>query len=251
MTASQTAIAAHRGGSLLWPENSFTAFNGAARLPVEFIEFDVHVSADDQLVVHHDANLDRMTNQSGAIMALDWADIARATITGTNDERPPLLHEVIDIFAPTAINLRLEIKLNAVASPYPEIEAKVAEALAAKGMLDRTVISAFSLDTLARFRDVATPGLGFIWLINPMTLRHIGGIKSAIKLAGAYDIPEIAPRAPDMSAALVATAKAAGLRVGAYAVNDPETIQRMLDLCIVAFTSDRPDLALAARERAA
>ncbi len=250
MTA-KTAIAAHRGGAELWPENSFTAFREAARLPVEFVEFDVHVSADGRLVVHHDPTLDRMTDRSGAIMDLAWADIAAAAIKGTAGDRPPLLDEVIDIFKPTGVDLRLEIKLNAAAAPYPEIEARVAAELEAASMLARTVVSAFSLDTLARFRDIAKPGHGCIWLIAPPTLRHIGGIASALKLAQDFDIGEIAPRAPDVDAAVAMAAHAAGVRLGAYAVNDRETIQRMLHLGVVAFTSDRPDLALAARAAAA
>ncbi len=242
-----TLIAAHRGGADIWPENSRTAFLGAAALPVDFVEFDVHVSADGRLVVHHDATLDRMTDRKGAIMDMAWADIAQAVIKGTAADRPLLLDEVIEIFRPTAIDLRLEIKLNARLDPYPGIEAKVAAALQAAGMLERTLISAFSLDALARFRAAAEPGRETIWLINPVTLRHIGGIESALKLAAAFGVPEIAPRSPDLSAAMVAAAKAASVRIGAYAVNDAPTIERMLDLGLVAFTSDRPDLALAAR----
>ncbi len=246
-----TLIAAHRGGAELWPENSPTAFRNAAKLAVEFIEFDVHVSRDGKLVVHHDATLDRMTDGRGAIMDLDWADIAATSIRGAGGERPPLLDEVIDIFKPTAIDLRLEIKLNAKAAPYPGIEQAVADALAAAGMLERTVVSAFSLDTLDRFRAVATPGRGVIWLINPMTLRHIGGIQGAIRLAKAAEVPELSPRSPDVDRAMLQAANAAGLRLGAYAVNDLATIRRMLDLGVAAFTSDRPDRALAERAKRA
>lgn len=246
-----TAIAAHRGGADLWPENSFTAFRQAALLPVEFVEFDVHRSADGRLVVHHDPTLDRMTDRTGAIMDMAWADIGLALIEDTAGDRPPLLEEVVDIFKPTGIDLRLEIKLNARTDPYAGIEADIAATLRAADMLERTVISAFCLDALARFRAVATPGRGLIWLINPMTLRHIGGGAGALQLTRAFDIPEIAPRAPDITPEIVAAAQAAGVRIGAYAVNDAPTIRRMLDLGVVAFTSDRPDLALAARDGAA
>jgi glycerophosphoryl diester phosphodiesterase len=62
-----TEIAAHRGGALLWPENSRLAFENTTRLAVEQVEFDVHFSADRQLVVIHDATLDRTTDGSGPI----------------------------------------------------------------------------------------------------------------------------------------------------------------------------------------
>lgn len=241
-----TAIAAHRGGADLWPENSFSAFRRAAALPVEFVEFDVHVSADGRLVVHHDATLDRMTDRSGAIMDLTWAEIADASVRGAGGERPPSLDEVVDIFRPTDVDLRVEIKLNALQAPYPDIEARVAAALVSAGMLERTVVTAFQLDALARFRAAAEPGRGVIWLIAPPTLRHIGGIETAAALARGQGVEEIAPRAPDVDAAMLARAE--GVRLGAYAVNDRHAIRRMLDLGVVAFTTDRPDIALEERD---
>ena len=69
-----TDIASHRGGALLWPENSRTAFENTAKLPVEQVEFDVHPSRDGGLVVIHDDTLDRTTDASGPIAQRDWAD---------------------------------------------------------------------------------------------------------------------------------------------------------------------------------
>jgi len=57
-----TKFAAHRGGALLWPENSLLAFRSAAEnLGADFLEFDVHLSKDDQVVVIHDPTLERTT----------------------------------------------------------------------------------------------------------------------------------------------------------------------------------------------
>jgi len=44
-----TDIASHRGGALLWPENSRIAFENTAKLPVEQVEFDVHPTTDGRL----------------------------------------------------------------------------------------------------------------------------------------------------------------------------------------------------------
>jgi len=245
---TRTLIAGHRGGAELWPENSMMGFRAAARMPLDFVEFDIHLSGDGRLVVHHDATLDRMTDRSGAIMDLAWPDIAEAAIRGAAGERPPLLDEVIEVFRPTGIDLRMEIKLNAAQAPYPEIEAMAAAALDAAGMLERTAVSAFSLDTLARFRTAATPGRGMIWLLAPPTLRHVGDVAGAVALMRHFGISEVAPRAPDITEERVAEFRAAGVRCGAYAVNDRATIGRMLDLGLCAFTTDRPDLALASRD---
>ena len=88
---------------------NFPAFREAAKLSVEFVEFDVHVFGDGCLVVHHEATLGRMTEQFGAIMDLASPEIAQAKTNGKDGKRPPLLAEVIGIFKPIGINLRLEI----------------------------------------------------------------------------------------------------------------------------------------------
>jgi glycerophosphoryl diester phosphodiesterase len=246
---TQTAIAAHRGGALEAPENSPTAFRHAAGLAVEYVEFDVHPSADRRLVVHHDAVFGRMTDLTGPVVETPWVDIAAAKINGTDGERPLFLDEVIDIFEPTAIDLRLEIKPDAEGVPYPGLETEVVNVLIQRGILARTLISAFNIDTLARFRDVAVAGKGLLWLVSPQTFRQIGGIGSVIEVAKRFDVPEIAPRIQNMNADVVAAAQDAGLRIGAYAVNEADQIEAMLALGISTFTSDRPSLALEIREK--
>jgi glycerophosphoryl diester phosphodiesterase len=245
--AASTIIAAHRGGALEAPENSPTSFRHASGLAVDYVEFDVHPSADGQLVVHHDAVLGRITDLTGPVAATPWADIAKAKIKGTDGERPLLLDEVIDIFEPTAIDLRLEIKSAADGVPYPGLEAEIANALVQRKMLPRTLISAFNIDTLGRFRDIAAPR-DFLWLVSPQTFRQIGGIGSVLAVAQRFGIPEIAPRIQVMNEGVVAAGKAAGIRVGAYAVNEEADIRAMLALGVSAFTSDRPTLALKLRD---
>ena len=70
-------IAAHRGGAALWPENSLAAFAGALALGVDLLEFDVHQSADGEVVVIHDPTLDRTTEGAGAVCAQPAATLRR------------------------------------------------------------------------------------------------------------------------------------------------------------------------------
>jgi glycerophosphoryl diester phosphodiesterase len=50
-------VIAHRGGALLMPENTFPAFDNAVRLGVDILEFDMVMTADDQLVITHDTSV--------------------------------------------------------------------------------------------------------------------------------------------------------------------------------------------------
>jgi glycerophosphoryl diester phosphodiesterase len=50
-------VIAHRGGALLMPENTFPAFDNAVRIGVDMLEFDMQMTADDQLVITHDGTV--------------------------------------------------------------------------------------------------------------------------------------------------------------------------------------------------
>ena len=52
-----TLVIAHRGASRAEPENTVAAFRRAVEMGAEGIELDVRRTADDALVVHHDAAL--------------------------------------------------------------------------------------------------------------------------------------------------------------------------------------------------
>ncbi|MBI2555390.1 MAG: glycerophosphodiester phosphodiesterase family protein [Candidatus Rokubacteria bacterium] len=70
-----TLLAAHRGGAQLWPENSLLAFRNAIALGADFLEFDVHLSKDGEVVVIHDPTLDRTTTGSGAVKGRTIAEL--------------------------------------------------------------------------------------------------------------------------------------------------------------------------------
>lgn len=240
-----TDIASHRGGALLWAENSRMAFEQTARLPVEQVEFDVHPSRDGRLVVIHDAMLDRTTDGTGAVSRHDWADLSRLILKGSGGQRMLLLEEVIEIFRPTRIKLRLEIKAGPDRTPYPGHVARIVAALAAWGILERTALTSFQLGTVAEVPRHGTP-MSHVWLVTPDLQTDIG-IDAVIGLARAHGVPMLGLRGNSLDAAAVARVREAGLGIGGWACNDAALIGRMFDLGVDVFTTDRPDLALARR----
>jgi glycerophosphoryl diester phosphodiesterase len=241
-----TEICAHRGGALLWPENSRVAFENTTRLAVEQVEFDVHPSRDGKLVVIHDATLDRTTDASGPVSALDWAALKRVVLKGTGGQRMLLLDEVIEIFRPTPINLRLEIKAGPNRVPYPGLPGKIVAARKRMRMLERTVITSFQLGTAV---EAAEGGARrHVWLVTPEAQRDIGP-DQVIAVARDNKIPMLGLRHGMLDAAVVATVRASGLGIGGWACNEAASIARMFVLGVDVFTTDRPDLAIALRRR--
>ena len=124
-----SSICAHRGGALLWPENSLTAFRHALALPIEEVECDVHLSADGVAMVHHDATLERTTEGTGPVAHRTAAELAATRLRGLN-EGLPRLADLLELVAASGKLLRLEIKANHEHHHVPALLAAVRADLA-------------------------------------------------------------------------------------------------------------------------
>ena len=241
-----TDIASHRGGALLWPENSRIAFEQTAKLQVEQVEFDVHPTRDGKLVVIHDDTLDRTTDGTGPVAARDWAELQRFTLKGTGGQRMLLLDEVIEIFRPTPIMLRLEIKCGPGRVPYPGHPGKVIAALSQARVLERSMVTSFQLDTVLAAVAHGRP-VRHVWLVLPQLQVDLGleRIIATVKEAG---VPMLGLRQNMLNAEVVATVRKAGLGIGGWACNDAASIARLLELKVAVFPTARPELAISQRE---
>ena len=245
--AVRPLIAAHRGGAALWPENSLAAFRGAIALGVDALEFDLHLTADDEAVVIHDATLDRTTSGRGPVRATPLAELRSLRLrdaTGVaTEERVPTLAEVLDLVRPTSMTLLPEIKLDVSRRAYPEIERRVVEQLRARGLLGRASVQSFDDATLGRLHALE-PAVRTMLLVGRARMTTDGSmaadpVRWAVK-AGAADLG-IDFRLID--AHLVAAARAAGVRVAAWTVNTDDDLRRMAALGVDVVMSDRPDRA--------
>ncbi len=94
-----TKIIGHRGARNLWPENSLTGFRNALRLGVDAIEFDVHLTDSGELLVIHDAALDRTVHATGPVRRLS-PEGRLATRLRDTDESIPTLSDVLGSLRP-------------------------------------------------------------------------------------------------------------------------------------------------------
>jgi glycerophosphoryl diester phosphodiesterase len=110
---------AHRGGANLRPENTLVAFSNAVAIGVDVLELDVQRTADDVVVVIHDATVDRTTEGVGALGTLTFADVDQldAGYRFTTDGgatypyrgmgiRVPTLEQVLAAFPPPTFRSR-------------------------------------------------------------------------------------------------------------------------------------------------
>lgn len=70
-------LIAHRGGAALAPENTFAAFDNAVKLGADALELDARLTRDGEVVVIHDASVERVTDGKGLVAETNFADLAR------------------------------------------------------------------------------------------------------------------------------------------------------------------------------
>ena len=240
-----TLLAAHRGGALLWPENSLLAFRNAITVGADFIEFDVHLSKDGEVVVIHDPTLDRTTTGSGPVngrTAVELKVVRLKDKTGAvTEEAVPTLDEVVAVAAQGRRRMLLEIKVDASRARYPGIEEKVLAILDRHDMAGSTVVMAFGAPTWRRVRelrpDIATCAL--------YSARALAGTTLAAELATlrAAGVGFIGVEHTAVDAAAVAQARAAGIGIGVWTVNDATSMKRMIDAGADILITDQPNLA--------
>jgi glycerophosphoryl diester phosphodiesterase len=127
----------HRGAPAEAPENTLPAFQRAADLRVDAFEFDVRLTADGAVVVHHDPTLERTTDLAGPLIARTLAQLQTATNIPTFDE-------VLDAFP----SMPMLVELKEVAG-----QERVRDMILRHDAAARCVVASEHHEALACFRD--------------------------------------------------------------------------------------------------
>lgn len=146
-------VAAHRGWCVKYPENTMEAFIAARDLGVDQVETDVRISKDGELVLIHDATVDRTTNGTGKVCDMTLEEL-RALDAGSHKDvayagaKIPTFKEFMDLFKdhPT-MTLDIELKEYPVEG-WEEVSYNVCDRVLQMvddyGYTDRVVINTFS-----------------------------------------------------------------------------------------------------------
>jgi glycerophosphoryl diester phosphodiesterase len=231
-------IAAHRGDRALAPENTIPAFEAAFASGSQFVETDLQLTADGQVVLMHDDTVDRTTDGTGAVSALTLAEI-RALDAGSwygtdfAGTRVPVLEEFLDLLArasrPGATAL-LELK-----GFWREADVRqVLSAVYLRGVQDRVVFASFHLGTIENAR-AAAPAIPRVVIQQQLSPDPVG----LARFYGAIAIlttPGSVEDAPDV----IGDMHAAGLGVLLYTLNTENRWSEALALGVDGIVTDTP-----------
>jgi glycerophosphoryl diester phosphodiesterase len=242
-----TLVAAHRGGAGLWPENSLLAFRSAIALGVDFLEFDLHLTGDGEVIVLHDPTLERTTTGKGAVGDLTLADLApvrlRTRDGAVTGEPVPTFAALLALAAAVSVGLRPEIKVDAKRQRYPGIEEKVLGLLRARGLLERATIQSFQPETIRRLHELDPKARRMLLVSRGGVERNRARPAEAVRRARELGATDLGMNHRLIDADVIAAARAAGIRLSAWTVNEESDLRRMIDLGADVVMSDRPDVA--------
>ncbi|MGQ9690287.1 MAG: glycerophosphodiester phosphodiesterase [Thermoproteota archaeon] len=101
----------HRGAKFYEPENTLRSFRKALELGVDAVELDMRRTKDGELVVIHDAEVDRTTDGKGLVSGLTLKEVKR--LVTEKGEKIPTLKEVLD-FLDKRVRILIELKEDGV-----------------------------------------------------------------------------------------------------------------------------------------
>ncbi|PPA69273.1 glycerophosphodiester phosphodiesterase [Jeotgalibacillus proteolyticus] len=146
---------AHRGASSYAPENTQAAFQKAMEFGADFLECDVHLSKDGEIVIIHDDTLDRTTNGSGfvnqfTLEELKSLDAGSSYDTSFKGESIITLNELLEEFY-GKIGILIEIKNPSL---NKGIEEKVVSVLEQYADLKSIVVQSFDVKAMKRIHEL-------------------------------------------------------------------------------------------------
>lgn len=116
-TRNKFIVVAHRGNHVNVPENTVAAIEETIRCGADYAELDLRTTKDGQLVLMHNATVDKMTNGKGNVADLTLAEIKQLQVRSTDGKvyRVPTFAEALQ-----ACKGRLNIYLDFKAADVPE-----------------------------------------------------------------------------------------------------------------------------------
>jgi glycerophosphoryl diester phosphodiesterase len=249
-------VYAHRGGCALGPENTLAAFDIGLAAGADGLELDVHLSADGIPVVVHDATLDLTTSTAGPVSARSADELARVDAgfrfqdaSGAAPFRGqgigvPTLAEVLRRYPGVPVIVELKVDSE-------DFGIRVAQVVCAADAVERVCLAGSGFRSARGAREAlprAAASASHVEVRRALHCSWVGWPLGQVPYHG-FQVPERSGWLRVVSPRFLRRAHGAGLAVEVWTVDDPGDMDRLLDWGADGLISNRPDLAVVARDR--
>jgi glycerophosphoryl diester phosphodiesterase len=276
-------VIAHRGGRGIAPENTLFAFDKSDRLGADVFEMDIHLTKDHQLVVIHDATINRTTNGKGKVEDFSLQELRNFDaayfyspnpdynskrdlsiyegLEETNQLFPlrgkgitiPSLFEVFKRFPDKRMILEIKPTSTAIIEPLCRMIKDFHKE-------DQVIVGSYHVNVVDHFRKVCP---GVVTSASPSECRRFV-LFDKVHLAGMIAPDYVALQVPPelkktfcgfqmtftvASHSMVRAAHKKGLIVQVWTINDPGEMKKIMDLGVDGITTDYPDKLIQIRNR--
>ncbi|KKI90213.1 hypothetical protein WQ54_19685 [Bacillus sp. SA1-12] len=232
---------AHRGASGYAPENTMISFRKALELKADYIELDIQMTKDGEIVVIHDATVDRTTNSTGHVSDFTYEELKRLDAgewfhKKFSGQRIPTFQEVINEFH-GKIGFLIEIKH---ANLYPAIAERLAAELK-RNSLDspgenKMIIQSFDFELLEKFNKLA-PNVPLGLLVK----YRVQGISNVQLKEWSKLVQYINPNKALVTKRLVNKIHSFHMKVMPYTARDKKAIKALKQAKVDGIITDFPD----------
>ncbi|GAC1486573.1 MAG: hypothetical protein NVS1B1_01800 [Candidatus Limnocylindrales bacterium] len=232
-------VLGHRGAAALAPENTIASFAAAERLGADLVELDVRRARDGELVVIHDATLDRTTNGHGPVTAKTAAEICSLDAgswfgSAFAGEPVPAFDQLCRWAEGRLVQLSVELKQDRGAHDAG-LAAAVITTLRAHDLARRVLVHSFDAASIAEVRRIG-PEIATALLCG-------ADVADPLSAAAAVDAGGIHVAWERVTAAFCTAAHEAGRHVHASGLTEPpatEIVARLAALGADSLEADDP-----------
>ena len=237
-------VVAHRGFSHIAPENTLSSIRAAIEVGAQGCEMDLYQTIDGVDFLQHDGDFKRtggLDVKTGSITSKKLRSLDAGSWKGAKfiGEKFPTYDEALALLAESDCRPVIEVKANG-------IEEKVVEGIRQYGLVGKAVIIDFSAERVKKFRQIA-PEIPCAWLVSfdgetsvaEAGDRIISQLKECRTNLVDMHFDKLCPELRDRL-------QKEGIHIWCWTVDNPEDIERMIDLGIESITTNRPDLVLEA-----
>ena len=234
---TKTQITAHRGFSAVAPENTMYAFESAVKTGADYIELDVQLTADEQLVVFHDKKIDRTTDGKGELSKYTYNELqefSAGSWYGKNgefdDAKIVLLSDVLETVGDDTM-FNIEIKNHGNVTKTTEKTVELIEEYNIEKSCYITSFSYSALKTVKKLNPKIKTGL-------------IANVASSTSFSQLKYIDAVSLNYIFINQSIVNMAHQNGKRVFVWTVDRPSDIHHMIAMGVDNIITNRPDKAL-------
>ncbi len=228
------AVIAHRGDPGGGVENSIASLESAAALGADYVELDVLQAADGGLVVFHDLTLRRLAGSDRAVHTMTLDELTSTTIRqGGFEATVPSLEEFVE--RARELDVPLLVELKAHGHETPTFVADVVALLRAHGVAEDYLVQSIypeQADEVHALGPEIAVGYVIPFLRGPL---------------GALPVDFVAIEQSSDSSRVRAEARAAGIDVYVWTVNDPAAMRAQLRGGVDGIITSSPRRAVAER----